>query len=106
AFAPKFAARSDAYGTAACLSRAVNELVLALFALNRKYPLNDKTALAEIAEFERAPREFAPRVQKAIAHLGASSTELATAVEAVAQLLRETVELTDGLYRPRFTLPK
>ena len=70
AFAPKFAARSDAYGTAACLTRAVNQLVLALFALNRKYPLNDKTALAEVAEFERAPREFGPRVQKTLAHLG------------------------------------
>ena len=64
AFAPKFAARSDTYGTAACLTRAVNELVLALFALNRKYPLNDKTALAEVAEFERAPREFGPRVRR------------------------------------------
>src|SRR5581483_11859778 len=56
AFAPKFAARADAYGTAACLTRAVNQLVQALFALNRQYPLNDKTALGEIAEFERAPR--------------------------------------------------
>jgi hypothetical protein len=105
AFAPKVAARSDTYGTAACLTRAVNELVMALFALNRKYPLNDKTALAEVAEFERAPREFGPRVQKALAHLGASPAELGAAVEGVAQLLRETVELTDGLYQPRFTLP-
>jgi hypothetical protein len=32
-------------------------------------------------------------------------TELAAAVESVAQLFRETVELTDGLYQPRFTLP-
>src|SRR5262249_36055356 len=51
AFAPKFANRGDTYGTAACLTRAVNELVLALFALNRVYPLNDKTALTEISEF-------------------------------------------------------
>jgi len=105
AFAPKVAARSDTYGTAACLTRAVNELVLALFALNRKYPINDKTALAEIAEFERAPREFAPRVQKTLGHLGASSGELIAAVESIAQLLRETVELTDGLYQSRYTLP-
>src|SRR5205823_13488503 len=68
AFAPKFAARADAYGTAACLTRAVNQLVLVLLALNRKYPINDKTALAEIVEFERSPREFGPRVQKVLAH--------------------------------------
>jgi predicted nucleotidyltransferase len=106
AFAPKVAARSDPYGTAACLTRAVNELVLALFALNRKYPINDKTALSEIAQFERAPREFGPRVQKTLGHLGASPAELVAAVENVAQLLRETIKLTDGLYQPRFTLPK
>ena len=106
AFAPKFAARSDTYGTAACLTRAVNELVVALFALNRKYPLNDKTALVEVAEFERAPRGFGSRVQETLAHLGVSSAELVAAVESVAQLFRETVELTEGLYQPRFTLPK
>ncbi len=106
AFARKFAARSDAYGTAACLTCAVNQLVLVLFALNRKYLINDKTVLAEVAEFERAPREFGPRVQKTLAHLGASPAELLAAVESVTQLLRETVELTDGLYKPRYTLRK
>jgi hypothetical protein len=106
AFAPKVAARSDTYGTAACLARAVNELVLALFALNRKYPINDKTALVEAGEFDRAPREFGPRVQKALGRLGLSAAELAAAVESIAQLLRETIDLTDGLYQPRYTLPK
>ena len=106
AFAPKVAARSDTYGTAACLARAVNELVRALFALNRRYPLNDKTALVEVAEFERAPHGFGPRVQKALGHLGASPADLGAAVEGVAQLLREAIDLTDGLYQPRFMLPK
>jgi predicted nucleotidyltransferase len=107
AFAPKMAARCDTYGTAACLTRAVNELVLALFAINRKYPINDKTALAEVAEFDRAPREFAPRIQKALGHLGTSPDELGAAVESIAQLLGETIDLTEaGLYQSRFTLPK
>src|SRR5215813_5854012 len=99
AFAPKVAARSDTYGTAACLTCAVNQLVLVLFALNRKYPINDKTALAEVAEFERAPREFGPRVQRTLGQLGGSSVELIAAVKSIAHLLRETVELTDGLYQ-------
>jgi predicted nucleotidyltransferase len=106
AFARKFATRSDGYGTAACLTCAVNQLVLVLFALNRKYLLNDKTALAEVAEFERAPLEFGSRVQKTLEHLGASAAELVAAVESIAQLHRETVELTNGLYQPRYTLPK
>jgi hypothetical protein len=106
AFAPKFAGRSGAYGTAACLARAANQLLLVLFALNRKYLMDDKTALAEVAEFERVPREFGPRVQQTLEHLGGSLEELSAAVESVAQLFRETVELTEGLYQSRFTLPK
>jgi hypothetical protein len=106
ALAPKFARRSGAYGTAACLARAVHELLLVHFALNRRYLMDDKTALAEVAEFERAPRDFGPRVQRMMAHLGESPTELAAAVEGIAQLFRETIALADGLYQPRFTLPK
>jgi predicted nucleotidyltransferase len=106
AFAPQVAARADTYGTAACLTRAVNELVLALFALNRRYPLNDKTAVAEVAEFDRAPREFGRRVQQTLGHLGTSPAELGTAVEHITQLVRETMELTNGLYQPRYALPK
>jgi len=105
AFAPKFASRVDVYGTAASLTSAVNQLVLALFALNRKYPLNDKTALAEVAEFDQAPKDFGPRVQKTLAHLGATVEELGGAVERVTQLVRETVALTEGLYQPRYALP-
>ncbi len=105
AFAPKFAARGDVYGTAAALTCVVNQLVLALFALNRAYPLNDKTALAEVAEFARAPREFGPRVHGTLAHLGASPAELTTAVAAIADLARECAGLSEGLYQPRYTLP-
>ena len=106
AFARKFATRSNVYGTAACLTRAVNELVLVLFALNRKYLINDKTALAEIAEFELAPQEFGPRVQQTLAHPGASPEELSASIDSIAQLVQETIQLTNGLYQPRFVLPK
>ena len=106
AFAPKFAGRSGAYGTAACLTRALNQLVMVLFALNRRYLMDDKTALSEVAEFERAPQEFERRVQQTLGNLGSSPEEFRAAVESVVQLFRETVELTDGLYQPRFTLPK
>src|SRR5262245_47408438 len=105
-FAPKVAARADTYGTAACLTRGVNELVMALFAVNRTYPLNDKTALAEVAGFDQAPRAFRPRVQSALEHLGTAPAELGAAVAGVGQLVRETVELAGELYRPQFTPPR
>ena len=105
AFAPKFAARSDSYGTASCLTRATNHLVLVLFALNRRYLINDKTALVEIAEFECAPRAFADRVQRILANLGTSAADLGAAVTRVAELVGETRDLTDEPYRPRYELP-
>jgi hypothetical protein len=84
----------------------VNQLVLVLFALNRKYLLNDKTALSEVAQFERCPAGFVPRVQQTLAHPGSSSAELATAVASIAQLLRETCALALGLYQPRYPLTR
>ena len=106
AFASKFAARADAYGTIACLGRAVNQLVLVLFALNRRYPINDKTALAEAAEFNRASREFRRRVQDTLGHLGNIAAELNAAVDSIGLMVREVAELAEGQYRPRFRLPK
>jgi hypothetical protein len=70
AFAPKFAAASDVYATAGCLARFANRLVLALFALNRVYFVNDKTAIAEIGEFKEASSFFGDRLQSILARPG------------------------------------
>lgn len=96
AFARKFAARGDVYGTAGCLARMVNQLVLVLFALNRVYPVNDKTALAEVFGFSLAPRGFATRVERLLSHPGRTPEELAASVETLAELYRETAALADG----------
>ena len=101
AFAPDFAAAGDAYGTVGCLARFAHRLVLALFALNRAHFLNEKTALAEIGEFAAVPRGFAGRVQGILAHVGASSGELAASVAAFDELFRETAALAGELHRPR-----
>jgi hypothetical protein len=69
---------------------------MVLFAVNRRYLVNDKTALAEIGEMTRAPRDFGARVQATLAHLGATSAELLEAVERITRLFRETVDLTEG----------
>jgi hypothetical protein len=105
AFAGKFAQRGDAYGTVGCLARAAFYLVLALFALNRTYLINDKTALEEIAALARAPHAFAPRVTRILSHAGASPTELRASVDAMLALCRESADVSDGLYRARYVLP-
>jgi predicted nucleotidyltransferase len=101
AFAPKFAAAGDAYGTVGCLARFAHRLVLALFALNRAHFLNEKTALAEIGGFAAAPNGFARRVQAVLASAGASPDALAASVSAFDELFRETAALCGDLYRSR-----
>ncbi|HTO54580.1 MAG TPA: nucleotidyltransferase domain-containing protein [Myxococcota bacterium] len=104
-FAAKFAARGDVPNTAGCLARVAHELALVLFALNGRYWLSDKTALEEIAELERAPREFGPRVTHALGALGETPAELGAQVAAVEALTRETVRLCEPLYRRPFPKP-
>jgi len=94
AFAPKFAARGDAWGTAACLARAVWQLGLALFSRNRVYLVNDKTLLDEIDDFADAPRDFRARACGVLASPGRTPGELAAAVEEIAALNRETLALS------------
>ena len=101
-FAPKFVQRGDVLHTAGTLARVARQLALVLFALNRRYLLSDKTALAEIARFELAPPEFGPRVTRALAQLGESPAELARAVDALGALVAETVDRCGALYQRPF----
>jgi len=106
AFAPKFARRGDAYATAGCLTRALHGLILVLFALNRAYPVNDKTALVEVAGFELAPPDFAGRAARLCAAVGADAEALAASVAQAKQLFREVATLAGDLYQPRYELPR
>lgn len=105
-FAPKFAARGDALGTAGCLARAAHQLVLVLFALNRRYLLSDKTALAEIAGMPLAPKEFAARVHDSLARVGSAPEEQTASVAAMAALVAETVALCGPLYQRPYPRPE
>lgn len=103
AFAPKFAQLRDAYGTVGCLARFVHHLTLVLFALNRVYFVNDKTALSEIDEFDVAPLGFSRRAQSALANPGESIESLQSAVGATRDLFIETAALAGDLYQPKFS---
>lgn len=104
-FAAKAASRADVHTTAACVTRAVNELAMVLFALNRRYLVSDKTALAEVGEFGCAPRDFQARVERALRRLGSTPDELALAVAAVRELHRETEVLAADLVDDRRVAP-
>lgn len=101
AFARKLAARGDVYGTAGCLARFAHQLVLVLFALNRHYLVNEKTALEEIEAFPLAPAHFRSRIEELLAAPGRSPEALAAALARLEALFQETAELAGNLYRSR-----
>lgn len=98
AFAPKFAANANAYGVAGCLSRFAFGLVLTLFALNRVYLLNDKTALSEIEDFALAPHSFGIRINEILSAVGDNAHSQGQALSALASLFEEVRALAGDLY--------
>jgi predicted nucleotidyltransferase len=100
AFAPKFAAAGDAYGVAGCLTRFAYALVLALFALNRTYLLNDKSALREINGFALAPKQFAARLTAVLAKIGADTPAQTAAIAQFSALFDEVRTLAGDFYQP------
>lgn len=104
AFASKFAAAGDAYGLAGCLSRFANNLVLALFALNHEYVLNDKTALAEIDAFAVTPASFSDRIRLMLGAIGQTRIDQELSLEACRSLLSDVKALAGDAYTPPWNL--
>lgn len=91
------ASLADPYLTGACLARSLDRIVHALFALNRRYRVSDKTALDELADCSRLPAQFGVRVRSVFSRLGESREELLGAVERIRALARETEALEPEL---------
>lgn len=104
AFARKFVARSDVYGAVSCLTRVINQLNQAIFAINEQYPVNDKTVLAEIDEFPRGPVDYSWRVTELLSGLSSQAGTLETATKECEALWCEVATLTNGLYQPRYAI--
>jgi hypothetical protein len=99
------AASGDASLTAACATRAQSYLLQALFAFNRRYRVNDKTALAEITSAEHVPADLAPRCQAIFAHLGNEPEALRASVAALTSLAQEVVQLGERAFADQGAAP-
>lgn len=104
AFAPKFAANGDVHGVAGCLTRFAQALVLTLFALNRVYPINDKTTISEIEEFRIAPASFGLRLRAILSNIGSTPEALEASVDAIGALFEEVRASAGKLYAPAWRL--
>lgn len=83
--------RNDVNYLAGCCFRCVACLCQVVFALNRKYLLNEKGAVAATKQFVRCPRDFGDRVMAGYRDMGSGSP--ADALATFGALVTETAAL-------------
>lgn len=89
----KPAERADVMYVAGCLFRAAGFMTLVLYALNRKFYLNEKGAFAESRGFAIKPPRFHATVASVLGRVGTTPTELAASVVSFQSLAAELREL-------------
>jgi hypothetical protein len=102
--ARSFAASGDVYNTVGCLARTSANLTQALFALNGRYFISDKRAMATIDGFALKPEGYTAAVAAILGAAGTDAQALNQSVGQMEAVWRSVVDLTGGSYRPQFTL--
>jgi predicted nucleotidyltransferase len=97
-----FVDAADIYNAVGCMTRAGQYMIHALFALNKRYFVSDKSANRLIDNFSLRPSDFTSRLAEVLASPGNNSAGLKTSAELLNVLWSEIVELTDGTYNPRW----
>jgi predicted nucleotidyltransferase len=96
-----FAEKEDIYNTYGCYTRAINKIILAIFALNERYPMGDKRALIIIDQLTLKPENLSKRIEEI---LHSNKANLKTRTQLIKNLHGETVSLANGLYTPYYKL--
>ena len=91
--AAKPAERADVIYVAGCLFRAAGFMTLVLYALNRKFFLNEKGAMAESRGFAIKPARFHDTVANVLGNLGTTPAELSASVASFQSLAAELRQL-------------
>jgi len=92
--AAKAAARGDTFQVAGSLFRSAACLVQTVFALNRRYYVNEKRAAAAAGSFPRSPEGFARTVAEVLAAPGDGPAALAASLARMEALVAATRALT------------
>ena len=93
--AAKPAARGDVMYVAGCLFRAAGFMTLVLYALNRRFFLNEKRALAESRGFTIKPAHFHDTVARILGNIGHGPAELSASVEGFQSLVDQMRKISD-----------
>jgi predicted nucleotidyltransferase len=87
--AAKPAARGDIMYVSACIATAVGFMTMVLYALDRQFYLNEKSAFQHSAGFAIRPPRFHEHVEKILGALGADASALTASIEAMRTEHRE-----------------
>ncbi len=101
AFAPKFVRDRNVFGLAGCTSRIAFQLVQVLFALNMRWPVPDRVALAVMCTMPQVPKDFPARLTNVLSNLGATPVEQTKALAQLHALWLEVRLLAGVLYESR-----
>jgi hypothetical protein len=91
--AAKPAERADVMYVAGCLFRAAGFMTLVLYALNRKFFMNEKGAFAESRRFAIKPARFHDTVARELGSVGTAPADLSKSVGSFQSLAAELRQL-------------
>ncbi|MCW3465691.1 nucleotidyltransferase domain-containing protein [Chitinophaga nivalis] len=101
AHAEAFAIQKDIYNLSGCLTRAVKNIISALFAINEIYPIGDKKAVEIIAQCKYSPELLPVKVEQILV-----ITDMVQSTVRLKALLQEVIDLTDGAYKALYNFSK
>ena len=101
AFAPKFVRDGNVFGFAGCASRIAFQLVQVLFAINMRWPVPDRIALAAICTMAQRPDNFSLRLAQTLSELGATADAQSATLARLRTLWQDVRALAGPMYEAR-----
>jgi hypothetical protein len=98
-----FYKKQDIYNVTGCLTRAVKNIVTALFAINELYPISDKRAIEILEKAGKKPLNLKEKVEHILC---ADKHTINTNINSLNELFKETIELINGTYNPFLQIEK
>lgn len=99
--AESFAVKDDVYNTVGCLTRAVKNIIAALFAINELYPMGDKRAVNILEQAKIKPANLTHKINNILC---CDKDALADSVMHLKTLFNDTVALANETYKPYYKL--
>jgi hypothetical protein len=92
-----FSKTEDIYNTMGCLTRALKNIVSALFAINEIYPLGDKRAIAVLEKAKKCPKQLKDKIEDILV---LNKKKHNVNIDFLKKLFAETAELAQEYYKP------